>query len=542
MVGGVGEVLGPGLGLPRAQPAPVRPPQVGQQELGDVGCRRRPRRLARRGTGLGQRRDQVGVPLGEDLVVQPRPHPCRPGREERGTSCLHLGRSLERPDGVEPVRDRGAVLEVPARPHVVPLERHVGVGAEHVANLRFGPHVEPALLAFAVGVFRGRHATARQAQVVEHVADRLSRHLQEPGLAGQLPAVHVEADQQGVVVEHLLEVRHQPGRVDRVAGEAAAEVVVDAARRQVVEGAHEGLPGPVVAPGRGRGQHLLGHRLRELGGAADPAVDGVDEGHDGVHGAVDVRRCRPGRAAGDQRRPAEGTGELIGLLDQLVALVAPDLLDPLAELDEAEHAGAAVPREVGAGEERAPGGGAEDGHRPPALAGHRLRRLHVDVVDVRPLLAVDLHVDEAPVHHRRDVGVLEGLVGHDVAPVAGRVADRQQDRHVPLPGGRQRLLAPRVPVDRVVGVLAQVRAGLCGEAVRHHAILPPRAASSRSGRRSGRYQARAREPACRRRCPSSARRPSAPGASDGPDVPSTWPAAPDPTPRARVRSGRWSSR
>ena len=63
------------------------------------------------------------------------------------------------------------------------------------------------------------------------------------------------------------------------------------------------------------------------------------------------------------------------------------------------------------------------------------------------------------------VRVLERLVRHHVAPVARRVADRQEDRLVLGRARRERLLAPRVPVDRVVGVLAQVRAGLAGESV-----------------------------------------------------------------------------
>ena len=65
------------------------------------------------------------------------------------------------------------------------------------------------------------------------------------------------------------------------------------------------------------------------------------------------------------------------------------------------------------------------------------------------------------------VGVLERLVRHHVAPVARRVADRQEDRLVLGAGRGERLVAPRVPVDRVVGVLAQVGAGLVREPVRH---------------------------------------------------------------------------
>jgi hypothetical protein len=53
----------------------------------------------------------------------------------------------------------------------------------------------------------------------------------------------VEAEQLGVVVEHLLEVGDEPLAVDAVAGEAAAEVVVDAAAPHLGEGEEQGLTG-----------------------------------------------------------------------------------------------------------------------------------------------------------------------------------------------------------------------------------------------------------------------------------------------------------
>ena len=112
-----------------------------------------------------------------------------------------------------------------------------------------------------------------------------------------------------------------------------------------------------------------------------------------------------------------------------------------------------------------PAGRQEDGHRPAALAGQRDDRVHVDRVEVGPLLAVDLDADEVLVHHARGQRVLERLALHHVAPVAGRVADREQDRLVLVARARERLVAPRVPVDRVGGVLEQVRRGLLREAV-----------------------------------------------------------------------------
>ena len=59
-------------------------------------------------------------------------------------------------------------------------------------------------------------------------------------------------------------------------------------------------------------------------------------------------------------------------------------------------------------------------------------------------------------------GVLEALVLHHVAPVAGRVADRQKNRLVLGLRPLERLGPPRIPVDRIVGVLQQIGTGLGG--------------------------------------------------------------------------------
>ena len=117
-------------------------------------------------------------------------------------------------------------------------------------------------------------------------------------------------------------------------------------------------------------------------------------------------------------------------------------------------------RPVGAGVERHALGREERVQRPAAVAGHRLDGVHVDRVDVGALLAVDLDADEVLVHQRRDLGVLEGLALHHVAPVAGGVADRDEDRLGLAARAPERLLAPRIPVDRVLRVLEQVGRGL----------------------------------------------------------------------------------
>ena len=106
----------------------------------------------------------------------------------------------------------------------------------------------------------------------------------------------------------------------------------------------------------------------------------------------------------------------------------------------------------------APCGRREHRERPAQVRRERARGGEVAGVDLGMLLAVDLDRDQVLVEVRRDLGVAEALARHDVAPVAGRVADRDHHRHVAPLGLGERLLAPRPPVDRVAGVAAQVRA------------------------------------------------------------------------------------
>src|SRR5690606_31893283 len=114
---------------------------------------------------------------------------------------------------------------------------------------------------------------------------------------------------------------------------------------------------------------------------------------------------------------------------------------------------------------RLPFRGEEHGHGPAAMPRHPLHGRHVERVDVRPLLSVYLDVDEAIVHDRRRILVLERFSLHHVAPVTGGVADRQEDGAILRAGAFKRLVTPRVPVDRVVLVLEQVGAGFPRQAV-----------------------------------------------------------------------------
>ena len=126
-----------------------------------------------------------------------------------------------------------------------------------------------------------------------------------------------------------------------------------------------------------------------------------------------------------------------------------------------------VGREVGSAVEWTAIRQQEHRHRPPAVTGHCLNGLHVDAVDVGSFFSIDFDVHEFLVHEARGFVVLERFVRHHVTPVAGGVADAQQDRLVLALRPFERLGSPRIPVDRVIGVLKKVGARFSGETVWH---------------------------------------------------------------------------
>ena len=188
---------------------------------------------------------------------------------------------------------------------------------------------------------------------------------------------------------------------------------------------------------------------RELGRAAEPAGARIE--HAGVL-ANPARQPPVVRHASSGRPPVllnlpQPLHHAVGRRRQLRARLAPAPGDLGQDLHEPGARPARRRREVGAAVERLQLRGEPDAHRPPPRAGRRLHEGHVHPVHVRPLLAVDLDGHEAAVQDPGDIVVLEGLVLHDVTPVARRVADRQEDGQILRPGAGESLVPPGVPVD-----------------------------------------------------------------------------------------------
>jgi hypothetical protein len=104
-----------------------------------------------------------------------------------------------------------------------------------------GPGVREALNAVGVRVLRRGEAALGQTQVAQHVLERLLGDFAVALVAGHEPAVQVGGHEEGVVVEHLLEVRHEPALVHRITVKAAGDEVVHAAGCHPVEGLRDHL-------------------------------------------------------------------------------------------------------------------------------------------------------------------------------------------------------------------------------------------------------------------------------------------------------------
>ena len=123
------------------------------------------------------------------------------------------------------------------------------VGLEHGAGFVQGPgKVVAVVVEIDVGILRGVKAAA--IAIGHHgiqPGNDLLRGLAKVFADEALKSMHVIAQQLGVVVEHLFEVRHHPALVDAIAVEAAGELVVDAAARHLFKRDGEGFAGLRVA-------------------------------------------------------------------------------------------------------------------------------------------------------------------------------------------------------------------------------------------------------------------------------------------------------
>ena len=357
---------------------------------------------------------------------------------------------------------------------VASREQREWLRAERGAHLWRLPHVVAAFLAGRVGIEAGVERAARRAHLGQQPVGGACRHLRVQRLAGGTGRLGIDAQQRGVVVQHFFKVRDSPFSVDAVAVKAAAQLVEQTAlgharqrqRRHVqrLQVGHRrcGAGVPVAQ------QALQQRRVRKFRRTSEAAPVAIQTGFElrtalvqGLRVECLVSGHRRRIHVSERRNHRAGAAEQLGLV---IAIVVGDMREQLAE---ARHAMTAHGWEIGARKKRPLIVMHQEYRQRPAAAAaaeHLLREL-VQAIEVGTFLAIDLDIDEALVHQRRSGRILEGLVRHHVAPVAGGIADREQNGLVLATRQRQRRIAPGIPVHRVVRVLAQIRAGLARQTV-----------------------------------------------------------------------------
>ncbi len=187
----------------------------------------------------------------------------------------------------------------------------------------------------AVGVLGRKEAAVAVRHLANDVVQRIFGDVQEAILGKRLRPLHVRKNQLRLVVQHLLEVRHAPGRIDRVPVESAADMVAHAAQRHRQQRrAHHPrsirVAGPCVLA-QEKEQLARSRKLRRASKAAVPLVERLPELRNGP-----LQRGRAGRrprgarlVAGPQLR-----GDRLRRIHDLLALGPPhpgDLLEDLGE-------------------------------------------------------------------------------------------------------------------------------------------------------------------------------------------------------------------
>ena len=313
-------------------------------------------------------------------------------------------------------------------------------------------------MSLAVGVFGGVEAAFGVGHVAEDVTEDAVGGIGECDLAAGEERLEIELCELGVVVEHLLEVGHQPGRIHGVTGETATELVVNASGVHVFAGFDDHAQRFGVAEARvirEKEQRLT--RAGEFGRATEPAVAGIEFGLKGSGCFMKPLKLRArfgrGIALG---RLLQLRMNVPGGLFELGPSVAPEPADLLEDLAEGGSSVAWVGGEIGAAIEGFEFRGEEDIEGPAALAGGGLHKGHVDLVHVGSFFAIDFDADEMLVEDFGGLLVFERFPFHDVTPMAGGIADAEEDGFRLAPGEVEGFFAPGIPVYRIVLVLAEV--------------------------------------------------------------------------------------
>ena len=344
---------------------------------------------------------------------------------------------------------------------IVFIEQRCVLFAQEVDNVVVAPQIEFSFLPFAVGVFRRVELSVGAGHLPEDIIKGLLGNAAVKGIARDLVRGKIQRRKLGIVVEHLLEMRHKPAFIHRIAVKSAAQMVVEPPLGHFSQGHQSGIPNRavfcrIILPK----QQVDGAVRRKFWSRAESAMIRIERAQQLADSCRnELWRGRIGRAGTGLGVLAHVIGEFLRAFKDFTVPGQPRRADGFEHGLEAGAPHPGARRKVGARVEGLQRGREKHAHGPASATRHDLGGGHIDAVNIRPFLAIHLNRHIVPVQQFGDRVVLEGFPLHDVAPVAGGIPNREKDGFILVSGLFQRFITPGVPVDRVMGMLQKIGTG-----------------------------------------------------------------------------------
>ena len=335
-----------------------------------------------------------------------------------------------------------------------------------------------------------------------HPADDVARHLREKFLPGRLISVHIVFQQLRIVVTHLLEMRHDPALVHRIAMEAARQLVINTAPRHLLQSVNEnraqlftislviarvvtarvvtGLC-PVQAgyspASKLPSTNVLIHnqierrRMRKFRSTSKSAIHLVKHLPRRFHNRINYRSRYLARRK--RLRPRDRALHHLCLLQHLAVLLAISLSNRKQHALETGPPVCVRRREVSPAIKWLAVRSKKRRKRPSTLPRQRGHRDLIPAVNIRTLVAIHLHCDVMLIHNRRHFRIVIRLAIHHMTPMTPDRADIQKHRLVGQPSLRESLLPKLMPLNGLMHSRPQIGRRSAGQSVLRGVRHPP---------------------------------------------------------------------
>ena len=260
---------------------------------------------------------------------------------------------------------------------------------QNLHHLFRGEHIVFPFHAFTVGILTTIAAAFPVCQFPDDIPGCSVGNIRKCFLLRVLVGFYIGHQKQGIVIEHLLKMGHQPHFIRGIPGKASSDVIVNTASGHILQsqlGHFHGTVFPHDCAIAHQEEQIMGSRkLRSVAETAPFHIK--DPGK--------LRECTICQfAAWFSARLGftliDGCGDVISCLNQLIPVCIPESCSPFQQLRQTHSAVGTLLREVGSGKERLLIRCQKHRQWPAAGAGDSLTDGHIHRIDIRPFFPVNL--------------------------------------------------------------------------------------------------------------------------------------------------------